>query len=146
MGEVYESNDLLQMFTGVSLQSDGAFSSSVLQEVSDFIGVLHYQVIQPCEEIRTTTLVDLDFAINESPQSDIVLSLNEAVEGALNALMVLNANLIRFERFHMLEIVQVNSNVKQGYGKYGFSTTTLENPSDIIPYIICSIHGSELSG
>jgi hypothetical protein len=116
IGEMYESNEMLQMFVGVSL-NDGPFPDTI-DQAADFSGIIHYRIRGPCEAIRTTTDVELEFAVNEDPEADIMAALSDAVEGAITALMMLNPNLIRYKRFHLLELVEVESNFQKGYSKW----------------------------
>jgi hypothetical protein len=102
IGESFQSNDILELFVGVTLE-DGPFPDK-FDQAADFSGVLHYRTLRQCSQVLMQTEVDLEFAINEDPEADIMQSLSDAVGNAITALTILTPNLIRYAKFHYLEL------------------------------------------
>ena len=92
---------------GVNLE-DGPFPDKFVAAL-EFPGRIHYRTALPCEQIRTTTQVEFKWAVNSEADGDVIAALSDAVEGAISALMISNPNLIRFEKFHILELMEVDS-------------------------------------
>jgi hypothetical protein len=118
IGEDYLSNNVLGIQVGVNLE-DGLFPDK-FGAASEFPGRIHYRTALPCEQILTTTQVELQWAVNSEPEGDVITALSYAVEGAISALMILNPNFIRFDKFHMLELVEVKSGFQGRSGKFSF--------------------------
>lgn len=107
IGELYQSTDILDLYVGVTLD-DGPFPNT-FGIASDFAGVLHYRTLLPCSRVLMTTSVPMEFAINENPDPDTLNELADAVKKAITALITLNPTLIRYEKFHELELQDVAS-------------------------------------
>jgi hypothetical protein len=107
IGSEADFDDVLQIQVGVTLD-DGPFPEQ-FSGASEFSGMIHYRTVKSCEDVRITTDVELQFAVNDDPEAEIIQELSDAVEGAMSALLILIPNLIRFEKFHMLEVVNVQS-------------------------------------
>jgi hypothetical protein len=116
IGEESESNALLQTHVGVSLK-EGPFPDQ-LDKASEFNGVIHYRSLQPCEQIRVTTDVELEFAVDSDPEAEVMEDLSKVVNDAIFALMNLDANLIRYKKLHMLELVEVTTSFQGRSGKW----------------------------
>jgi hypothetical protein len=115
IGEVSESNGMLQTNVGVGL-TEGPFPDTLADPVQ-FEGVIHYRTLQPCKEVLMTTDVDLLFAIDSDPEQEVMDGINEEVDGAVSALLVLNPNLLEYKTQYMLEYVGTVSKVLEGSGK-----------------------------
>jgi hypothetical protein len=100
---------------GVNLD-DGPFPDT-FAAASEFPGRIHYRTLLPCEQIRTTTEMELQWAVNSEPEEDVIAALSEAVEGAISALMISDPNLIRLDKFHMLELMETKSGFQGRSGK-----------------------------
>jgi hypothetical protein len=116
IGEDYLSNNVLGVQVGVNLE-DGPFPDK-FGAASEFPGRIHYRTALPCEQIRTTTQVELLWAVNSEPEGDVIAALSDSVEGAISALTISNLNLIRFDKFHLLEIMEVVSGFQGRSGKF----------------------------
>jgi hypothetical protein len=115
IGSVADSDDVLEIHSGVTLE-DGPFPDR-FSGASEFSGMIHYRTVKSCEDVRITTEVELQFAVNDDPEPEIIQELSDVVEGAMSALLVLSPSLIRFQKFHMLEIVGVKSGFQGRSGK-----------------------------
>lgn len=98
---------LLALQVGVSL-SEGPFPSTFTGP-AEFSGRIHYKSTQECDSVRTTSFVELEFAVNENPEENVMQDLSEAVQKAIDAVIILDPDLIKFDKFHSLEIVNVES-------------------------------------
>jgi hypothetical protein len=127
IGEDYLSDNVLGIQVGVNLE-DGPFPDKS-GAASEFPGIIHYRTLLPCEQTRTTTQVELQWAVNSEPEGDVIAALSDAVEGAISALMILNPNLIRFGKFHMLELVEVRSGFQ---GRSGMLFFCFDRPVVIV--------------
>jgi hypothetical protein len=107
IGDDYLSDDVLGIQVGVTLE-DGPFPDK-FAAASEFTGRIHYRTLLQCEQIRTTTQVELQWAVDSEVGGDVIKALSDAVEGALSALIKLNPTLIRYEKFHLLELMEVES-------------------------------------
>lgn len=134
IGEDYLSDDVLGIQVGVTLE-EGPFPDK-FAAASEFTGRIHYRTLLQCEQIRTTTQVELQWAVDSEPEADVITALSDAVEGALSALIKLNPNLIRFEKFHMLELMEVNSGF-QGRSGNSFSFTCRHRSTIITNRLYC---------
>lgn len=108
IGDIFytDSLELLSVQTGVAL--DGAFPST-FSELTQFSGRLHYKTTQQCDTVRTSTVVELEFAVNENPEEEVMEALSEAVRKSIEAVVILDVDLIQFDKYHGLEIVGVES-------------------------------------
>jgi hypothetical protein len=113
--EDYLSDNVLGIQVGVNLD-DGPFPDT-FAAASEFPGRIHYRTLLPCEQIRTTTEMELQWAVNSEPEEDVIAALSEAVEGAISALMISDPNLIRLDKFHMLELMETKSGFQGRSGK-----------------------------
>lgn len=108
---------LLSLQRGVSL-SDGPFPNA-FSAPAEFSGRLHYKTTQECDSVRTSSIVELEFAINENPEADVMNDLSAAVQKAIDAVVILDPDLIKFDKFHSLEIVGANSGFMGRSGERG---------------------------
>jgi hypothetical protein len=118
IGENFFTDDLglMALQVGVSL-SEGPFPNSFTEPV-EFSGRIHYKTTQECDSVRTTSLVELEFAVNENPEATVMSDLSAAVHKAIDAVIILDADLIKYNKFHSLEIVKVESNFMGRSGEY----------------------------
>jgi hypothetical protein len=114
-GAPWQKNDLLQVLVGVGLES-GPFPDQA-GPPSTFRGIVHYNTVKKCVDARTTTDVTLDFAVAADPSEKVIDQLNQAIEKAVTALLVLNPNLIRYKKFHDLEVLGAKSGFQGRSGK-----------------------------
>jgi hypothetical protein len=110
------SDNSIEINNGASFD-DGPFPQGQFSEVAEFSGVLHYKTVQVCSDIVATTDVKMEFAINDGPESDLIQAISDAVEGAMSALLILNAELVHLKKFFFLEVVSVQSGFMGRSGK-----------------------------
>jgi hypothetical protein len=117
-GDIWESNSWLEIQVGVGLEGYPISDAKLSLSNVNFHGVIHYAAVQPCEEIRSYTNVILDFAINSEPTGDAIFEHNEAVWYAVAGLSYLNPDLIRYVKFHGLELINVKTGFKGRSGTF----------------------------
>jgi hypothetical protein len=116
-GAPWKEDDLLEVQVGVSLESRPFFPGDQAATPSTFRGIVHYKTEKKCVDARTTTDVILDFAVATDPAEDVIDQLNQAIEGAVTALLILDPNFIRYKKFHYLEVVHTKSGFQGRSGK-----------------------------
>lgn len=111
IGEISAENELLKVQTGVSLDGMEPFPTSFV-ETTDFTGILHYQVIQSCDDVYSVTesspLV-LNFAVDGEPTDEVTAALSDAVVETVNELLVSNKNLAMYTQNYGLQIEGIKS-------------------------------------
>jgi hypothetical protein len=129
IGEAFFKDDLglLALQVGVSL-SDGPFPNS-FNAPAEFSGRIHYKSTQDCDSVRTNSVVELEFAVNENPDEAVMEELSEAVQKAIDAVIILDPDLIKFDKFHSLEIAKVDSKFMGRSGEYLLSLKLAILPS-----------------
>ena len=102
VGAISAENDTIEIQTGVSLGDDGGTAASTqlfpssFKEAADFNGVIHYEVVQLCEDIMSIEDVSqmiFYFGINNEPTDVVLAALSDAVVETLTELLVSNDNL-----------------------------------------------------
>jgi len=135
VGEISAENDTIEIQTGVSLDEKTPFPTS-FKEAADFNGILHYQVIQLCEDIMSitaTTPVLLNFAVNDEPTDEVTTALSDAVVEAISELFISNENLASYAKYYGLKIEGVKSGFQgsieekcpKAYSKCSLISTTV---------------------
>ena len=116
VGAPWKNDDRLQVQVGIALES-GPFPNEAGAPTATFRGIVHYKTVKKCVDARTTTDVTLDFAVAADPTEQVIDDMNQAIEGAVTALLILNPNLIRYKKFHDLEVVGATSGFQGRSGK-----------------------------
>ncbi len=98
---------IMTLQTGVSL-NEGPFPTT-FGEAVQFSGRLHYRTSQDCNSVRTSTIVELEFAVNENPEEAVMSALSDSVKKSIDAIIILDPDLIKYEKFHSLEIANVEA-------------------------------------
>jgi hypothetical protein len=97
---------LISVQTGVAL--DSAFPNSFL-EPAQFSGRIHYKTTKPCESVRVSSVVELEFAVNEDPTEEVMAALSDAVRKSIEAIVILDVELIQYDKYDGLEITNAES-------------------------------------
>lgn len=108
-GEVWRNDDKLEIHTGVDINGVAFANDGSISGAADFRGIVHYTTVQACDQSLTTTKVQLEYAVDSDPLVEVIEELNGSVEGAVRALMVLNVDLIRYNNFHFLDLLDISS-------------------------------------
>lgn len=113
---------IITLQTGVSL-NDGPFPSSFGDPVQ-FAGRLHHRSTQNCDATRTSTVVEFQFAVNAEPVDSVMSALSDAVQKSIEAVIVLDTDLLQYQKFQSLEINYVQSAFMGRSGTYHAAKTT----------------------
>jgi len=106
---------LLSVYTGTALESE---FPNAFQQTAQFSGRIHFKATQPCERTRSISIVELQFAVNEDPDEDVMTALSRAVHIAIETIMAQNDDLGQFQEYHGLEIDSVESAFMGIVGEY----------------------------
>lgn len=110
IGGISSSDGIMQRNVGV-LVNEGPFPESLASsEIAEFMGVLHYKSKQECSAVLETTKVNLEFAINDIPDTDNLNELAESFAEAINAIFVTNSTLSNSKRENMINVVSTDAN------------------------------------
>ena len=109
IGDTYftDALGLLSLEVGVALDN-GPFPSS-FAEPAQFAGRIDYESKQTCDSVRTSTIVELQFAVNAEPTSTVMSDLSAAVQEAIQTVMTSDPKLIAYEDYASLEFGNVDS-------------------------------------
>ena len=108
IGSQLNSDDTLQTFVGVLLE-DGPFPSTLGSgQAANFEGVIHYNKYKLCEELLTTTTVEIEFAVG-AEASAVQDELEDLVESLMIAFITTDSELARYKQSHYLVLQGVAS-------------------------------------
>lgn len=102
-----DESSAMTLQVGVAL-TEGPFPSK-FSEPAEFGGRIHYRTVQHCDSARSLTVVELEFAVDAEPVAELIADLSEAVQKAIDATVILDTELVKYSKFHSMEIVGVES-------------------------------------
>lgn len=125
IGAFSNSDGIMERSVGVAV-NDGPFPESLASsEIAEFMGVLHYKSKQECSSVLITTNVELQFAINDIPDTDNLNELAASFGEAVNAIFVTNSTLSDSKRENMISVNSTDANFKGRSGTNQSSNSCL---------------------
>lgn len=119
IGSQLQSDNTLQTFVGVLLE-DGPFPATLGSgEAASFEGVIHYNKYKICDELLTTTTVEIEFAVG-AEASAVQEELVDLVETLMVAFITTNSELASYQKSHYLSLQSVSSDFTGRDGKKNF--------------------------